>query len=65
MIKLDEKHYSLKQLAEMLPNKPTTATLWRWASQGVRGHRLRVVKLGRTFYVPESAIGEFLGAINE
>ena len=49
--------------AKEFPRRPSTLTLWRWATKGVRGGiKLRTVAVGGKRYVPASAIGEFLEA---
>jgi hypothetical protein len=40
------------------------STLWRWASTGVRGVRLRVVRLGGTLCLRESDLREFIEALS-
>ena len=35
-------------------------TIWRWVRRGVRGSRLRTVKIGKRLFVTERAVDEFI-----
>ena len=41
-----------------------TSTLWRWATRGLRGTRLDVVKVGGVTYTTAAAIREFIERTN-
>jgi len=40
--------------------RPNVATIWRWATKGLRGVRLATIALGRFRYTTESALERFL-----
>ncbi len=61
-IDLSEKLLTLAEAARRFPRRPSTVSLWRWGTRGVRGCKLRMVAVGGKRYVPESAISEFLEA---
>ncbi|HUX15462.1 MAG TPA: hypothetical protein VMW52_03265 [Phycisphaerae bacterium] len=56
----------LKQLARYLPHRGGRAigygTLYRWAGDGARGHRLETVSLGGRLYVTPAAALSFFAA---
>lgn len=58
------EYLSLKQAAAAIPTRPHVCTIWRWVSRGVRGHRLRTVKIGGQTYTTAKDIDAFLSAIN-
>ena len=45
--------------------RPDKCTLIRWATKGVRGHRLRAERFGTRWYCRPSALVEFHRLINE
>lgn len=45
--------------------RPHRATLIRWATRGIRGHRLRAECVGGRWYVTEAALVEFHQRLNE
>lgn len=47
---------------EFLGRGVSPATLWRWAQKGVRGCRLKIVRVGGRNYVTRSALEEFAAA---
>lgn len=55
---------SLAQAARMLPSSPSPTTMWRWCTRGVRGVRLRSVKVGRSRMTSEEALQEFISNLN-
>jgi hypothetical protein len=40
--------------------RPNVASVWRWATRGVRGVRLATIALGRFRYTTESALERFI-----
>jgi hypothetical protein len=44
--------------------KPRVATLYRWRRDGVRGHKLKVVRIAGRSFVSVRAIKEFLAAVD-
>lgn len=40
--------------------RPNVATLWRWATRGIRGIRLGTIALGRYRYTTERALERFI-----
>lgn len=54
----------LSKAAALIPGRPHLATIWRWATRGVRGVRLATVHIsGRRMTTPQ-AIEEFLAELN-
>ena len=56
---------TLAQAARLFPprrreSRLATSTLWRWATRGVRGTRLDVVRVGGVTYTTAAAIREFI-----
>lgn len=45
--------------------RPDKATLIRWATKGLRGHRLRAERFGTRWYCRPSALRDFHRAMNE
>lgn len=37
---------TLSQAAAILPSRPSTATLWRWRTKGVKGRKLECISIG-------------------
>jgi hypothetical protein len=40
--------------------RPNVASIWRWATKGVKGVRLATISLGRFRYTTETALQQFL-----
>ncbi len=60
---------TLGAAARTLPDKPSPATLWRWARCGVRSrdgqrHCLRVSRQGSKMFVTAAALQEFFGSVS-
>jgi hypothetical protein len=54
-----------KRLPRLRNNRPVSpATLWRWASAGLRGVRLEVVKIGGATCTSVEALQRFFSALN-
>ncbi len=60
---LAEELLSLAQAAHLLLGPPHVNTLWRWATRGVRGIRLRTVMVGGCRYIP-SSMSEFTSRLS-
>ncbi len=56
---------SLRQARERLPGRPAISTITRWASVGVNGVRLRLVRVGGRCFVAESELLRFVAACTE
>ena len=54
----------LSKAAAFFPNRPSVASLWRWAIRGVRGVRLATIAIGGRRFVSRDAVNEFLEALN-
>ncbi len=52
-------------LAQLLPDPPSRQVLWRWSAKGVRGVRLRTVRIGRRNYTTPDEFRAFLLATQE
>lgn len=61
---LDGDHYSLAQVCEHIPGRPNISTVFRWVQKGVKGVRLRALRVGARIFISRDAIGEFLDALN-
>lgn len=48
----------------LFPNRPAIATIWRWATRGVRGVILRTMVVGGRRYVTPRDVAEFLETLN-
>lgn len=55
---------SLAQAAELLPAKPHVATVWRWATHGIRGVRLQTWTVGGRRFTTIPALEQFLQVLN-
>jgi hypothetical protein len=56
------QHSQLLTLAEasnLLPGRPSVATLWRWRKKGVRGRILTSVTIGGRVYVTIASLEKF------
>ncbi len=51
---------SLSEAAKAIPGRPHVSTLWRWATRGVRGVRLRTFVIGGRRFTDVAAIEEFI-----
>lgn len=54
----------LSRASALFPNRPSVASIWRWATRGVRGVRLHTVRVGGRSYVTADDVREFLDALN-
>lgn len=43
--------------------RPSTVTLWRWATEGRRGIKLESVRIGRHMLTTETALNTFFNAV--
>lgn len=55
---------SLAEALELFPRRPHIATVWRWATTGLRGVRLETYRSGRNRVTTRSAVQRFLAALN-
>jgi hypothetical protein len=66
---LAEEVLSMSQAARRLPrlraDRPVSpSTLWRWATNGLRGTRLEIIRVGGTTCTSVEALGRFFTALN-
>jgi len=54
-----DDYLSLPEAAEMLPGKPTRASLWRWARIGLNGEVLRTVRISKGLYTRREWLIDF------
>ena len=54
----------LTRAADFIPGRPHVATLWRWATKGVRGITLQTAIVGGRRMVTPAALEQFLLALN-
>ena len=59
-----EDIFPLSRGSTRIKSRPSTATLWRWQSKGLRGVRLETIVIGGRRYTSAEAIDRFLEAIN-
>jgi hypothetical protein len=64
MIRLDDELVTLRQAARLLPKRrggkrAHASTVWRWATAGLRGKRLEVLRVGGIAYTSEAALDRF------
>lgn len=60
---------TLAQAARALPtrrrgSKVAVSTVWRWATRGIRGVRLEIVRVGGVTYTTAAAIRDFVEQTN-
>jgi hypothetical protein len=60
----NQKLVPLAQAAQFLPHCPHPNTLHRWRLNGVRGVKLRTVRLGGRHYTCQVWVDEFVAALN-
>ena len=53
----------LQEAARLLPTNPHPSTLHRWVSRGYRGHKLRVVNVGRNRCTTREWLMEFFAVL--
>jgi hypothetical protein len=56
---MNEQLLTFSQAAKALPNRPSVATIWRWATAGVRGIKLESILVGGTRYTSAERLQEF------
>ncbi len=56
---------SLPQAATRFPNRPSSQTVYRWATHGVRGVKLGSQMIGGRKYTSQAAIDRFLVDLNQ
>lgn len=54
----------INRCSDYIPGNPHCATVWRWATKGVRGIRLATVIVGGRRMVTPQALEEFLQRLN-
>ena len=50
----------ISEAGKLVPGRPATSTLWRWAKKGCRGVRLETFSVGSRRYVTREAIARFI-----
>jgi hypothetical protein len=60
----DQEVISLTKAAQMIPSRPSTASVWRWCVKGVRKRKLDSTIVGGRRYTTERAVAEFLKSLN-
>ena len=60
---------TLTEAADMIGrnygHKPSVATVWRWATKGLSGHRLVTIRVGRRYRTTAAAVREFVERLSE
>jgi hypothetical protein len=62
---LQDHLISLKEASTLIPGKPHLRTVWRWVLDGIDGHRLETVRVGRFRFTTREAVAEFLRRLND
>jgi hypothetical protein len=55
----------ISQATRLFPGSPHVQTIRRWASEGVRGHKLEVTRVGAKIYVSPEQVERFIAAGNQ
>ena len=55
-----ERIIAIKDAPKEIPCRPAVSTVWRWISNGVRGHKLDTVTIGGRRYTSQEAIERFI-----
>jgi hypothetical protein len=50
----------MKEIPKYVPGRPSVCTVWRWASRGCRGVRLKTWSVGNRRFTTREAIAEFI-----
>src|SRR3954452_1213428 len=66
---LNQDVFSLTKAARRLPrlrnDRPVNvSTVWRWATKGLRGHRLETAMVGGVRVTSDEALREFFASVN-
>jgi len=66
----EEELLTLREAVTKLPRrrrgrKPHVSTLWRWATRGLRGVRLEVIRVGGTLCTSREALQRFCEKLTE
>jgi hypothetical protein len=65
----DEQPMTLVEAARWLElrfgRRPNTASVWRWATKGIKGVRLATISLGRYRYTTVNALERFIAETSE
>jgi len=64
MIAEKETLLTMHSAAAEFPNPPSQTTLYRWATDGIRGVKLRTIRVGGRKFISREAIEEFISALN-
>jgi transposase len=65
MLAIDETYMSLAEAAKFFPSRPHIATVWRWATKGMKnGIKLDTAMIGGKRYTTEESVAKFLEALN-
>ena len=56
---------SLREAAQLLPGRPHIATLHRWRLRGVKGIKLKTIKVGGRRFVSRESLEEFIAQTTE
>lgn len=59
---LTETVCTIKDVSKLLPTRPHFATIWRWTSKGLRGHKLETYHIGQQALTSHEAVHRFLEA---
>src|SRR4051794_8951254 len=66
MIDIHVEHtFPLSRMRDHVPSRPSPATAFRWAMEGIRGIRLETLMIGGRRYTSREAVVRFLARRNE
>lgn len=58
-------YITIREAAKLFPGRPHYSTVWRWASQGVRGIKLGHIRIGGQRFTTPQAVEAFITAMNQ
>jgi hypothetical protein len=61
----NSQYLTLSQAAQSLPHRPSTQTVFRWATKGCRGVKLESGRMGRRILVTPAALEKFARELAE
>ncbi len=56
---------TFSEARKIIPGRPDLSTIHRWANQGIKGIRLRTLKVGGRRFVSKAEIEVFIAALNK
>lgn len=60
----DLEYIGFGQAAKLIPGRPSTSSLHRWAVHGIKGNKLQSIRVGSKIFTTREWISEFLANCN-